>query len=310
MSWSLAVVALIFGLYGWLSSVEAGIGLMNYLPASTLTYFGRQLFKPLWIINNIVLIVGVLDFLYLFSSRLKIIDGLLSQALWFEVGFLILRNLFIAYLLYQPKRLKKILKYNYFRELVLILNWLTPLLLGSFGLLLIHGARFVSSSSFWLLESILVMAFFSSVFSFIYFAVGLTPHRGTSIQSRYANLAFAGSALLILLRQIFNHLSHLQTLPLIVIIILLFLIILTQFILNIIGQERYMWFIISIVSLVGPLVLTTVNLPYLDYQSVLIVHRIASSLHTYVLIGAITAYLTTLCISILIIFKLPANIKA
>lgn len=265
MTTILIILMLAFGLYAWLSSLEIGISVLRCLNQTTLTRFGISLYRPLWIFANIFLLSGIVGFILIFPSALVNFKTSIQTTLYLLLGLLLIHTLLSLYLFYgRTKKNRKIISVIFIASTILM-----PLCLGSIGTYLLSGQAFYKTSGGWWLMIGLSLGLLAASIGFIYYTIGQTPQGRISVVSRYLNIIFCLYVLLAIESGITKYFNHLHQLPLMIYMIVVSLLLLMQLILYITGQERYMWFYVSLITVSTPIQLAFANQPYLIYPKLL-----------------------------------------
>lgn len=146
---SLAILAILFGIYGVFCAIECGIALTMLWPnLSGAPKLRKKLqFTPLWEITNVFLIFGFIGLSVLFSNGLKEISGAVLSTLVAGIIALLARACLALYIFYQSKqRVSQLIK-----ALFLLCNFAIPLSFAGAGVYLLTGQTFWQSGAGWLL---------------------------------------------------------------------------------------------------------------------------------------------------------------
>jgi hypothetical protein len=266
-SFGLILFGLAFGFYGWLSGLEIGIGFLRFLRRSTLTRYGISLFRPLWLVTVLFAVIGLGSFMNFFRHDIRSISHQLRVCLVIGLVSFAFRALLAISLFYNKKPR---LGFSPANILYTLTSFITPLALGSGGIYLLTGDNFWSTTSGWFLIIALFLGLMALAGAFVYFIVGLTPHGRTRTLSRVMNSVFCVFVAIFVQHSLTSHYVHILTLSFVIFIVVVSLIILWQIILRLSGQERYMWFYVSLVAITTPLLLVLSNRPYLVYPATLL----------------------------------------
>jgi hypothetical protein len=266
-TFSLVLFIVAAGFYGWLSGIEIGIGMLRLLHKTTLTRYGIGLFRPLWLVTTLFLAISIASFASFFRKDLSFFSGAIRTTLFVGIALLVIRAIAVIYIFYGKKHRSGFSAQNI---VFLILSFGVPLTIGAVGVSMLSGASFWSNGTGWLLMCALFLGLLALAGAFVYFIVGLTPQGRTRTISRLLNTAFCVFVAVFVQRSLALHYAHILTLPFIIFTVLIGLIIIWQVILHLSGQERYMWFYLSLVALSAPLLLALANRPYLIYPNALV----------------------------------------
>jgi hypothetical protein len=265
MSMSLLVVlSVAFGFYCWLSGVEVGISFLRFLRGSTLTRYGIGLFRRLWILTVILLMCSVGGFSYGFNKGLRPITGMMLTTIIVGGSCFVVRSILAIYLFYSKSRLG----YSWQNILFGLTSLGTPLCLAAVGIYLLTGEQWWHTTTGWALILSFAFGLLMLAVAYVYFIVGLTPRARTRILSRFCNIGFCIFSGIVLQRSVSLYNSHLDSTSFLLYMILLAVVIVLQIALYLLGQERNMWFIMSVVAGGGPLCLALANRPYVLFPSV------------------------------------------
>ncbi|HVS58545.1 MAG TPA: cytochrome d ubiquinol oxidase subunit II [Candidatus Saccharimonadales bacterium] len=260
----LVIIFLLLGIYGWLSAVNCGVALLRLLPLSTLTRHGLKLFAPLWdVMTWLFLLAGLAALATIFHrGRLSIIETVMPSLLVGVVA-IVLRFSLLAYMTQRASA-----------PGLTVLNWifmgvstLIPLSFGAASVHLLTGKSFWQTPSGVLLTAMLVVGLSALMLSFVYYVIGQTPRGRLQFLARWLNIFLCVLGSVALVRVAVHNLPHLLTLSLVWFVGLLSFIIVLQVTAWLTRRERYMWWYLSGVAGVSPLLLMLANRPYLAYPT-------------------------------------------
>ena len=272
---SLVVIALLFGVYGWLCGVGCGLSLIRLLPHSTLTRHALTFFRPLWEVTNIFLLLGIGGFVLLYHNAWTSVSKVAVPSLIAGGIALALRIALTLWIHYTKARVGPTGR----NLLLVIATFAVPLCFGAVGIRLLIGAPFWDKLTGWFLLLSLFVGFVALALGYVYFVVGQTPHGRIRALSRWSNIALFIVTTIGLQNIISHRFSHLLTLPFIYAMLLLSLTIIWQLALWYSARDRYMWWYISAVGIMSPLLFMLANRPYLYFPTIRLQDVYGSSGH-------------------------------
>jgi cytochrome bd-type quinol oxidase subunit 2 len=261
---SLIITFLLFGIYGWTSAVECGISFLRLLPSSTFTKQGLRLFRPMWEVTNVFLLLGITAFVAFFSSGRKAVFHRVVISLIAGLIAIVVRSGLVLWLYYTKQRTG--LRWQ--NLLFSIASFAVPISFGTTGVTLITGMAFWRSTAGWVMVTSLSLGLLALGVSFVYYVVGQTPHDRLHLVSRWLNVGLSAIVAIGLQLAVIQRTTRLQEAPFSLFIGFAAFGLLVQAGLWLGARERYMWWYFSLFAVVTPLLLGLANRPYLLYSSV------------------------------------------
>lgn len=285
---TITLVALLFGVYGWLCGIECGISLMRLLPSSTLTRHGLSLFTPIWEVTNVFLVLGFAGFAILFSHGVVTIGKAVLPSLVLGLVLLFIRACLVLYLSYGKARTGL----TWANVLFVLVSFGVPLSFGAVGAHLLLGNSFWQSSTGWLMILALALGLAALALSFVYFVIGRTPHDRLHIFSRFLNILLCVVMAIALQVWAAHHTLRFVHAPYIDFMIFLAFLVILQIALWRSARERYMWWYLSALALIAPTLLVLANRPYLMYPNVRLGDAYSATAHSgWLAFGLMTVFL-------------------
>jgi len=270
---SLLIVGLLFSVYAWLATVEFGISLLQLLPKLNTGRLSR-LFTPRWELANIILVVGLVVFAIAFNTSLSAVAYDVLSTLIIGGAALALRVVMVFYLLSHKKdRRQNPRAVVIANALFALASCMVPASLAAIGIYLLIGQAFWITPSGWVLMAMALALLAALALSFIYWQAGTRASMRLQWASRIAIAVFAVIAALIAQVVIGDDSPHLLSAPFAVFVLLVACTLLWQGALFTTKRADHgMWWYLSIVALVTPLLLALANQPWLVYGQYLLVH--------------------------------------
>jgi hypothetical protein len=259
------IICILFGLYGWTAAVECGVSFLRLLPRSTFTKQGLRLFRPMWRLTSLYLLLSCAVFGALFYRTSS--QVLRSLGFSLLVGFLalLLRAGFILFLFHTKARTGLT-----WQNLVLsVLSFIVPASFGVAGIMALTGRAFWGTATGWLMLICLLWGLIAMALSFVYFVVGRTPHDRLHQVSRWLNVGFGVAVTIGLQRMVWRQFVHLHATSFVLFVAAAGFIVLLQAGLWFAARERYMWWYLSLFSVTTPLLFELANRPFLLYPTLL-----------------------------------------
>lgn len=263
-TYSLILTTLLLAIYAWLSGIQCGLGLLRLLPASALTKHSLRLFVPKWEASNLFLILGLASFAILFSHSLSLVVVAVRPFLVAGLAALIVRICLFGRLFYGKGRCG----FTFSNVLFLVAGLAVPLAMGAAGIRLLIGYDFWQTAVGWGMMLSLAAGLVALAMSYVYYEVGLTPQGRIQLLSRSLNLLFCALVASVLYQLVHSRQPHLMTFQFTLFVVLVSLTILWQALLWASARDRYMWWYLSLLALIGPLLLALANRPYLAFPEV------------------------------------------
>lgn len=265
---SLVLIFIIFGVYGWLSGIECGIGLLRLLPSSTLTRYSLRLFTPMWESANVFLLLGIAAFGAFFSVGFEDVKREVLPLALITIGLVIVR-VGLVFLLFYTKAKTGLRFYNL---LFAAVSFAVPLGLGAIGIRLLIGHNFWLTLGGSALFVSLAVGLLALAMAFVYYCVGQTPHGRIQALSLILNALFCIMVAIVLQQLVVTRQPHLLAIPFACFVILISFVVLWQAALWFSARDRYMWWYLSIVGIGSPALLALSNHPYLMFPNILVDH--------------------------------------
>lgn len=261
----LGLVYIMFGIYGWLASLELGIALSRLVrPDAAGSRRAQALFTPLWEITNVFLVFGFTGFAVLFSNALPAVSRLLLSTLVVAMVALLARAALVLYVFYGNRPAGNTW-YNYGFALASVL---VPAAFGAAGIKLLSGYDFWKTApGIWMMLAMLSGLLALAVCFLAW--VGRGDNRQVTYVSRGLNIAFAALTAIGLQLAVNHGLDHLLGLPFVYLMLVVTFVPLWQVGLwrSAAHDESQMWWYLSIIALVAPVLLAFANRPFLAYPS-------------------------------------------
>lgn len=277
----LILVALTIGIYGWLSSIELGVSLIRLLPSSTLTRHGLRLFAPRWEVAHFFLILAVAEAMVFFGNGVHEVTKGAPIGLSIGATALVMQIFLRNYLFYN--KAKTGLKWK--NVLFFLVSYIKPLSFSAVGVKLLTGHNFWQLPTGWAMMAAMVVVLMASAMSFVYYLVGHTPQGRIQAASRILNIAFCGLTAIALQQIIASHQPHLLNRPFVYLMIVVAFVALWQALLWISGQDRYMWWYMTLLFIFGPVFLILANKPYIIFSELTVQEAYINSTHTGSIVG-------------------------
>jgi cytochrome bd-type quinol oxidase subunit 2 len=269
------MVAIIFGIYGWLCGVECGLSLVRLLPSSTLTRHSLALFTPLWEVANVFLVLGFAGFAILFSHGLVAIGKAVLPSLFAGLILLLIRACLVLYFSYGKARTGL----TWPNALFVLVSFGVPLSFGAVGVHLLLGLSFWQSATGWLMMVALAFGMCALALSFVYFVIGRTPHDRLHVLSRTLNISLCVIMAIALQVWLSHRTLRFVHMPYTDFMIFLGFLVVLQAALWRSARERYMWWYLSALALLAPILLVLANRPYLMYPTVRLTDAYGEGVH-------------------------------
>lgn len=271
MTISLLIVGLLFSIYAWLATVEFGISLLRLLPKLNTGRLSR-LFTPRWELANIFLLLGIGAFAIGFHTSVSAIARDVLSTLIIGASALALRIGLVFYLLSHKKEQQQ----N--RQSVAIANGLfalasllVPICLAAVGIYFLLGQAFWITTSGWVLMGMAVSLLAALSLSFIYWQAGNRASVQVQWAARIAIAVFAAIAALVAQLVIRQDSPHLLSVPFAIFVLLVACTLLWQGALFTTKRADHgMWWYLSMIAIVTPLLLALANQPWLVYGQYLL----------------------------------------
>ena len=257
----LIITACLFGLFGWMSAVECGVSFLRLLPSSTFTKQGLRLFSPAWELVHLYVLLGGVTFLSQSTRPHTAVFERITASVIVGIAVVFLHVILLIGLRYAKKRTGL----TWLNLLFSATSFAVPLSLGSSGIKLLTGQYFWQTLSGWLMILCMALGLVAMALSFVYFVVGQTPHDRLHQVSRWLNVGFGASVVLIFELVVLRQLDRLQVGPTNLLVALAGFIVVLQTGLWFGARERYMWWYLSVFGALTPLLLALANRPYIYY---------------------------------------------
>lgn len=256
---SLVTVALFLSIYGWLATIEAGVGLARIFPNAASADRPVRLFTPLLGLADLFLVFGAAGFGLLFTHLWSWLPAGTSSIVLMTGGVVVFRMLLLTWLFYTRAKTGHTIG-NY---LFVLVNLCIPIGLGAAGIALLVGKPFWQDIAGWALFATLVAGVCALSVSFVTFMNG-SRARGSWIHAagRFWTFAFGVVGGVILVQVLRKYAPHLLTLPFAYFSLLSAAVVLWLGVAVIARREWRTWWYLSIVALTGPLLLALANYPY------------------------------------------------
>lgn len=265
---ALLLVALLFGVYGWMSSLEVGIGLLRITGrrgADTGT--NRNMFTPLWEITNVFLVFGFTGFVVFFNNGLQATSEVVFTVLTLAMVAIVARGCLVLYLYYHRNQLG----WTVGNALFVLLSLLVPMCFAAAGIRLLTGAQFWQSNTGWVFAGTALFGILALAVSFMQLV--LSRQQKISNRLRLAStgltVVFAGLGTLGLQTVLTNSTNHLMGAPFVAWTVLIDLLLLFTAVLLLTHKEQRLWWGLSVVAIAAPVVWALANRPYLLYPGLL-----------------------------------------
>lgn len=259
---SLIVIFLLLGMYGWLAAVECGFGLLRLLPSSTLTRHALKLCQPAWeAMGLLFLLTGMAGLFVVFRHGWVGIVGTVLPSVVAGVIVVVARFVVLTFM-YWRKAKTGLTLLNW---LFLVVSLMVPLSFGVASIHLLTGHSFWQTRSGWLLAAMLVVGLCALMLSFTYYVIGQTPRGRLQFLARWLNLLLCLLSTVVLVWVSVHNLPHLLTPSLGWFIGILGFIGVLQLVTWVTKRDRYMWWYLSVVAVLSPMLLMLANRPYLAY---------------------------------------------
>ena len=293
----LTVIFLLFGVCAWLSTVEAGIGLMRLLPTGTKNKMTLEIITPAWEVTNIFLVFAFAAFIAIFSNSLSKIVDMVSPFLIICGVAVLIRSALILYFYYFKPRLGFKLP-----NLLFVLSCLVfSLSLGAIGIYLISGANFWDSLLGTVMFTGLILGVASLSIAFYFFKAGIEASVKLKRASRISNLLLYINVSIIMELLVNQRLSHIYSLSYELFALFIVFVPLWQLSLWYDRKESYMWLYLSVVAVLYPLLIALSNRPYLLYPNILIAQAYGSGGFSTVALISLVAIFIIVALSLLIL---------
>lgn len=262
----LMIIALLFGIYGWLSSIEVGISWLRLQKSDVIdAAASRRWFTPLWEVTNVFLVFGFTGFAVIFNNSLPQVSEAVFGLGAFAIGCLLVRAATVLYLYYQHNKLGWSLANLLFAATSLLI----PLTFGCMGIRLITGSSLWNNSVGMALAATLLLGILAVASSFVLFVH--RPHYSNAqrIWTAICTVAFAGVGTLVVQRAIVSSGSHLAGFGFLAWSGLLDFTLLFTAAVLFAHREQWLWWWLSLVAVTSPIIWAWANRPYLLYPGLL-----------------------------------------
>lgn len=265
------LLSLLLGLYAWLSTAESSIALLRLAPRlDTGAVAKRAVFTPRWEVTNALLVVGVFGFTVVFNDALVSIMQAMLPVIIIGTTALVARVAAAFYL----ARAKVGSGDATFASKALVLSNSTVLLsLATVGVYLLLGHAFWQTASGWIFMLSAAALLLALSLSFMYWRAGSKASQRLQWASRVSIALFTAFGAIIGQLVVRANSPHLLTVPFALFVLIISCTLLWQGALFTTKRADHgMWWCMSLIVVITPVLLALANRPWLVYGQYLINH--------------------------------------
>ena len=262
---AVVLVAAMFSVYVWLSTIEFGIALLRMWPKLDTGKLVNRLFTPMWEVTNVFLVFGFTGVAILFNNALPTIAQAVLSTLVVGLTALLVRAITVLYVFYYKPDEAGVTVPNF---LFAVTSFLVPASFTAVGIYMITGQVFWQTTSGWVLMLSATALLFAMALSFVYWRSGDQATPRLQWLTRIAVGLFALLGAVVLQLVVPDKIPHLASLPLAIFVILAAATVLWEAaLLTTKRADHGMWWYLSLVTLASPFLFAFANWPWLVYGS-------------------------------------------
>lgn len=257
---SIITLALTFGVYAWLATLEFGIALLRLLPKWDASNMVAKLTRPFWEVSNAVLILGCLGAASIFDTRISEVAAELIPTLLIGLIAVIIRALLLFYISHRTKRSVIV------DALFATASFMVPASMAAIGIYLITGQAFWVTLSGWIFMLMSLALVKVTALAFVYWHAKDTADHRLQWATRMGIGVFAVLAAVAAQLVVREDSPHLISLPFGLLVVLAASTILWQGALMTTKRADHgIWWCLSLIIVTMPVLLALANAPWLGY---------------------------------------------